>query len=101
MRDVRKMIYRLLTPLERVTVEKAHGVLGRAFERDKKDACMWAAQEGYLEVLQGLVRMVFRGVWKYARLQQEEDIWKFSNGNVRMAVRGAFTHVRMQQKEGT
>lgn len=25
-RDVRKMIYRMLTPLERVTVETAHGV---------------------------------------------------------------------------
>ena len=31
-RDVRKMIYKMLTPLERVTVEEAHG-LGRAFEK--------------------------------------------------------------------
>ena len=34
-RDVRKMIYKLLTRLERVTVEKAHGVEA-AFERNKR-----------------------------------------------------------------
>ena len=37
-RDVRRMIYKMLTPLERVTVEKAHGV-DRAFERHKGDVC--------------------------------------------------------------
>ena len=49
-RDVRKMIYKLLTPLERVTVERAHGV-DRVFERDRKRVCEWAAQAGHLEVL--------------------------------------------------
>ena len=50
-RDLRKMIYALLTPLERATVEKAHGVKG-GFERHKTDLCTWAAPEGHLEVLQ-------------------------------------------------
>ena len=50
-RDVRKMIYSLLTPLERVTVERAHGVK-RAFERHEWRVCEWAAERGYLEVLQ-------------------------------------------------
>ena len=50
-RDVRKMIFKILTPLERVTVEKAHGVR-RAFERHKKDVCLWAADRGHLPVLQ-------------------------------------------------
>ena len=50
-RDVRRMIYKLLTPLERATVEKAHGVEW-AFERTKWAVCRWAAQKGYLEVLQ-------------------------------------------------
>ena len=49
-RDVRKMIYELLTPLERVMMEKAHGV-DRAFERYTKDVCVWAARRGCLEVL--------------------------------------------------
>ena len=42
-RDVRKMIYKLLTPLERVMVERAHGV-GRAFQRHKNYVCGWAAR---------------------------------------------------------
>ena len=49
-RDVRKMIYGMLTPLERVTVEKAHGV-NRAFERHKKHVCEWAVGGGCLEVV--------------------------------------------------
>ena len=50
-RDVRKKIYSLLTPLERVMVERAHGV-DTAFAKYKNRVCSWAAQEGYLALLQ-------------------------------------------------
>ena len=50
-RDVRMMIYKLLTPLERVTVERAHGV-SEAFERHKTTLCRLAAKRGHLKVLQ-------------------------------------------------
>ena len=49
-RDVRMMIYALLTPMERVMVERAHGV-NAAFERHKDFLCTLAARRGYLEVL--------------------------------------------------
>ena len=47
-RDVRKMIFKLLTPLERVTVEKAHG-MDKAFRKTQGMTCAeWAAQRGHL-----------------------------------------------------
>ena len=49
-RDVRRMIYGMLTPLERVTVEKAHGMDG-GLMRYKKKVCRWSAERGHLEVL--------------------------------------------------
>ena len=44
----------MLTPLECVTVKKAHGV-ERAFTKDGKEVCKWAARRGHLKVLQWAV----------------------------------------------